>query len=403
MKIALPNFLIHRLLALLLSCSALSAAAGITDSIITPHKGMVVIEAEHYHAQHNAGIRRWITFNARSNKNHGLPDNDKTHLNGASNDAYIELLPDTRTNHNEPLIHEENYSATPGSTAVLTYPINFDTPGRYYIWARVFSSGSEDNGVHFGLNARWPLSSQRLQLCTGKNRWTWSSNQRVPSNHCGTPNTIWVDVPSQGVNNLTLSMREDGFELDKIILTRDANFKPDGMGPKETRVYPSTLDRKKKYFAIEEYSLILNAQDTFESTGKIPFYYDGKNDALGIDARKKPYRDVWVTSKLVVPESLWGKKAIESRTFKNAILVTLGEIDGESSYRVMLNDTLVAEVINQETSTDYQENYFHLGSLTLKPKDVITVQSKAVTNGKISEKGGTAYARGRWRGIVLQQ
>ncbi|MBU3020414.1 hypothetical protein [Aestuariibacter sp. A3R04] len=57
----------------------------------------------------------------------------------------------------------------------------------------------------------------------------------------------------------------------------------------------------------------------------------------------------------------------------------------------------------QVTTTDYQENYFHLGPLTLKPGDIIAVLSKAVTNGKIPEKGGTAYSRGRWRGLVLQQ
>ena len=83
--------------------------------------------------------------------------------------------------------------------------------------------------------------------------------------------------------------------------------------------------------------------------------------------------------------------------------MTLGEVDGESSYRVFLNNELIAQVTNKETSIDYQENYFQLGPLTLKPDDILRVEAKAVTNGKIPENGGTAFARGRWRGIILRE
>ena len=33
-------------------------------------------------------------------------------------------------------------------------------------------------------------SGERMQWCKGKNKWTWSSAQRVEENHCGTPQTI---------------------------------------------------------------------------------------------------------------------------------------------------------------------------------------------------------------------
>jgi hypothetical protein len=383
--------------------AATNSFASVKDSIINTENRTAVIEAENYSAQHNADTRRWIVFNSHSNNAHGLADSDKLHLEGASNNAYIELLPDTRTNHYEPLAHDVNFSATPGKLAVLTYPVYFEAPGKYFVWARAFSSGSEDNGLHVGINNTWPLSSQRLQLCEGKNKWTWSSNQRRKDNHCGTPNTIWLDIPESGVHNITISMREDGFELDKIILTKDPNYKPEGIGPNETRRQPSPLPSKETFVGIEEYSLILEATQNFESAGDIPFYKDHRNSALGIDARETQYRNVWATSKLEVPEKMWGKKAIASQNFKNVILVTLGEIDGESSYRVLLNGNEIGSFTNNETTTDYQENYFNLGSLTLKPSDIITVQAKAVTNGKIPENGGTAYARGRWRGLVFQK
>ncbi|GFD79405.1 hypothetical protein KUL118_22670 [Tenacibaculum sp. KUL118] len=377
--------------------------ASIKDSIITTENGIAVIEAENYSAQFNADTRRWIVFNKQSNNAHGLADSDTLHLEGASNDAYIELLPDTRTNHFEPLVHDVNFSSAPGKLAVLTYPVYFDTPGTYFVWARAYSSGSEDNGLHVGLNNTWPSTSQRLQLCEGKNKWTWSSNQRQKENHCGKPNTIWLDIPESGAHNITLSMREDGFELDKIILTQDPDYKPEGLGPSETRYTPSPLSLKKTFVEVQEYSLILEAPQSFESVGDVPFYHDRRNDALGIDAREVHYRNVWATSQLKVPEKMWGKKVSAQKTFKNVTLVTLGEIDGESSYKVLLNGNEIGSFTNSETPTDYQENYFDLGSLTLKPGDIIAVQAKAVTNGKIPESGGTAYARGRWRGLVFKE
>lgn len=380
-----------------------SSFASTIDSIITTENGTAVVEAENYSAQHNADARRWIVFNSQSNSAHGLTDSDALHLEGASNKSYIELLPDTRTNHYEPLVHDVNFSAIPGKVAVLTYPVYFESPGKYFVWARAYSSGSEDNGLHVGLNNTWPSTSQRLQLCEGKHKWTWSSNQRQKDNHCGAPNTIWLDIPERGVHNVTISMREDGFELDKIILTQDINYKPNGIGPSETRYTPSPLPLKKTFLDVHEYSLILEAQQAFESVGDVPFYYDRRNDALGIDAREIQYRNVWATSELKVPEKMWGKKAKAHNTFKNVTLVTLGEIDGESSYKVLLNDNEIGSFTNSETSIDYQENYFDLGSLTLKPGDIITVKAKAVTNGKIPENGGTAYARGRWRGLVFQE
>jgi hypothetical protein len=70
----------------------------------------------------------------------------------AAKNKYIKCLPDTRMTHDDALINGENFSNKPGLLAVLNYKINFSTPGRYYVWARAYSTGSEDNGIHVGLN-----------------------------------------------------------------------------------------------------------------------------------------------------------------------------------------------------------------------------------------------------------
>ena len=117
---------------------------------------------------------------------------------------------------------------------MLTYRVVFSTPGRYYVHARAYSTGTEDNGVHVGVDDTWPASGRRIQWCSGKNRWTWSSAQRDSGGSaCGVEHTIFIDVPSAGEHLVQLSMREDGFELDKVILTLDDAYVPDGAGPPE--------------------------------------------------------------------------------------------------------------------------------------------------------------------------
>ena len=53
---------------------------------------------------------------------------------------------------------------------------------------------------------------------------------------CGQPRTITLDVDTPGEHIITISMREDGFELDKFIMTTDNTFQPEGAGPPEKLV-----------------------------------------------------------------------------------------------------------------------------------------------------------------------
>jgi hypothetical protein len=103
---------------------------------------------------------------------------------------------------------------------------HFNTPGRYYVWVKAYSTGTEDNGVHVGLNGGWPDSGQRMQWCEGKHTWHWESKQRTPQQHCGVPHLIYLDIDKSGVHEIQFSMREDGFEMDMWLMTTDMNFNP---------------------------------------------------------------------------------------------------------------------------------------------------------------------------------
>lgn len=114
---------------------------------------------------------------------------------------------------------------------MLHYRVHITTPGRYYVWARAYSTGTEDNGLHVGHDGHWPASGQRMQWCDGKYGWRWESRQRTEAEHCGVPGLIYLDLTA-GEHQITFSMREDGFEFDKLLLTMDPAFqRPEDAGP----------------------------------------------------------------------------------------------------------------------------------------------------------------------------
>lgn len=193
--------------------------------IAVENDGFVIVEAEDFTSQSKSEARKWYVTSLTQNHSVGK-DIDESHASTASGNAYIEILPDTRTNHEEKLIPEENFTDKPGGVAVVSYKVNFQKTGRYYIWAKVFSTGSEDNGVYVGIDGQWPESGKRVQWCEGKKTWFWDSKQRTKEVHCGVPYQIYLDVLQPGIHEIQFSMREDGFEMDQWIMTTDKEFNP---------------------------------------------------------------------------------------------------------------------------------------------------------------------------------
>ena len=189
-----------------------------TSGIPEEKNGQVIVEAENFVSQEKTTNRRWYLTSTTQTPT-VTPDGDPNHAATASGGAYIEILPDTRRSHTDQLISGVNYSDAPGQVAIVKYSIKFNTPGRYYVWARIFSTTPEDNGMHVGVNGTWPASGMRMQWCNGKNTWYWNSAQRTAANHCGDPGKIWIDIPTAGTHTVQFSMREDGIEFDKFLLT----------------------------------------------------------------------------------------------------------------------------------------------------------------------------------------
>lgn len=215
--------------------AALTTFSAYAQITLEEENGICAIEAEHFVAQSKTTHRQWYVTSVGNTPN-VTPDPDGNHStdnNGnASGTSYIEILPDTRVTHDDPLVQGESFTNTPGAAVVIDYNVYFNTTGRYYVWVRAFSTGSEDNGCHVGLDGNWPASGARMQWCAGKNDWTWESKQRTDANHCGEAQKIYLDVDSPGLHTFSISMREDGFEIDKIVLSKTYT-KPTGTGPDE--------------------------------------------------------------------------------------------------------------------------------------------------------------------------
>lgn len=176
----------------------------------------VAFEAEEYD---DRGLR-WVHTEAGTPQQEEDPDGN--HSSSASGTEYLEVLPDYRVTH-EDEFHPSGSLWGAGSGPELTYTLDFPEAGRYYVHLRAYSTGTEDNGAHVGINNNFPVAGRRVQWCGGKNRWVWSSAQRDSGGNgsCGREKTVYLEVPSAGTHTIHVQAREDGFELDRVVMIKD--------------------------------------------------------------------------------------------------------------------------------------------------------------------------------------
>jgi len=115
----------------------------------------------------------------------------------------------------------------------LDFKIVFATAGTHYIWLRGGDPRGDGSGdsVHAGVDGATFASATRIDgaptfnIDTGCN---WVGNIQGDTRAS-------VTVDAAGTHTLNLWMREDGFLLDKILLTTDSAFTPTGTGPAESQ------------------------------------------------------------------------------------------------------------------------------------------------------------------------
>ncbi|RPH51984.1 MAG: hypothetical protein EHM91_00665 [Planctomycetota bacterium] len=107
----------------------------------------------------------------------------------------------------------------------LDYKVNFVKTGVHHVWIRGIGATGSDDSIHAGLNGVESATSDKIS--SFGTTWTWSRATMDGA-------SATINVASTGVHTLNLWMREDGFVVDKIVISSNANYVPSGTGPAQS-------------------------------------------------------------------------------------------------------------------------------------------------------------------------
>jgi hypothetical protein len=113
----------------------------------------------------------------------------------------------------------------PSTAAELSYVVRFPAPGTYRVWVRGYAPDGAGNSLHTGLDHVLQDASDSLSTNT-LGSWVWFGGT------LNGPGPAAVTVASAGDHTFHVWMREDGFHLDRILLTTSTSSTPPaGAGP----------------------------------------------------------------------------------------------------------------------------------------------------------------------------
>jgi hypothetical protein len=165
--------------------------------------GQVVMEAENFTDSTSRNSQSWIK---------------RTDIAGSVGTGFMRVEPDTGA-----AIDDTNY---PTTRPELRYRVQISTPGTYYVWLRGYATDDSNNSVHVGLNGQAAASADKISTSTF-NGWAW-----IQSTRDGPVAT--VNISSAGLHTISIWMREDGFRVDRVLLTTNSSLTPSGNGPAES-------------------------------------------------------------------------------------------------------------------------------------------------------------------------
>ncbi len=181
-------------LVLLQSLVVTSKSAEVIQQITGP--GLVLIEAENFHDNIPQGGHEWRLATSPA---------------GFSGSGFVEATPDSGANI------ESGYDT--GSPR-LDFKVSFLKTGTHYVWLRYLKTGGEDDSCHVGIDGKKGTDAENMSATGSNNTWNWTNERR------GNLGRAKLEITSAGVKTINMWMREDGFRLDKIILTTDESFEP---------------------------------------------------------------------------------------------------------------------------------------------------------------------------------
>ena len=348
--------------------------AGPSTADYQDENGVVVIEAENTPSDYG----EWV---------------QKTNINGYTGTGFLEFTGNTTTNGN------------PNSPLEYTFKIN--KAGLYYLhlygarenvdgrtdlandcYLRV--TGDFDAGPWAGNNpgndAKESLLRKNTKFYGGNHKeFVWITGNRFDPGGHNNKRVATYTFKAGKKYKLVISGRSQLFKLDRIVF-------------RHTKVDEQTAQDKSLAETLNDNS---NPTDSYHfpainfsniNAGVVPFYIDDNRNALAIDASNASYRN---------------KYARATTTFEgnagtyDLTLTTLQETDGECTYQLFVNGTKIGTVTNKSTSSDYIPQVHVFKNVSIPANATLSVEAQSVSNGKIPEKDGFAFARGRWTDLSL--
>jgi uncharacterized repeat protein (TIGR03806 family) len=174
-----------------------------TDELTFAETTLISMEAEHFTTNTSQGGKSWTSSTASS----------------PSGGQALIATPDSGAAVNT------GYTTT---SPRLSFDVTFAQSGTYQVWIRGRAGGSvaaDSDSCHVGLDGAAVASADRITGFTASFGWSRATMDNVNAT---------LSVPSAGLHTVNVWMSEDGFVIDKIVLTRDSAFTPTGTGPAET-------------------------------------------------------------------------------------------------------------------------------------------------------------------------
>jgi type II secretory pathway pseudopilin PulG len=163
--------------------------------------GIVSMEAEHYTANTPQGGHQWTLV---------------TSPIGYLDEGAMEATPDIGTNQNL------DYAA---NSPRLDFLVNFVKTGTHYVWVRGYGKDGAGDSCHAGLDGQEIESCNRLNYYDPLYAWHRETMDGPDAT---------FNVSTAGIHTFNVWMREDGFVIDKIVLTSNISYMPGGAGPAES-------------------------------------------------------------------------------------------------------------------------------------------------------------------------
>ncbi len=170
------------------------------------NQGIVSIEAEHFQAKIPYGSHNWIP----------------SALGGSSGNEAMKAAPDISVSITE------NYA--PQNSSRLDFDVNFVRTGTHYVWVRGYGPNLGGDSIHIGLDYTAVPSAGTMKSFSPNKSWVWCGD----AEGTGILAPATINIPSTGLHTVNAWMREDGFIIDKIVLTTDPNYVPTNLGPPES-------------------------------------------------------------------------------------------------------------------------------------------------------------------------